>query len=407
MAFEHRGIDRENNDPSISYIGEWTTVPANIFNHVGDFGPPLSTTLHSTKTTSGFVFPFQGSSIFVYGTVNITDSGNPTWKCSVDGSTNGIGLGIPNSVPFVSNRWSLCNMTSIPDGSHELVVNITSDGTPFYLDYIGYLPSADVSLENTLIVIDNLDPMVNYVSGWEALGSAANQTTDPNSLFNLAFVGIQISWYGFLLPEATTGGPRNVSSGEYSVDGTSFSPFQILNTSGTATITPLTLDYLIVANGSFSSSLSPSSPDGGANRTGTSHSLSDASATNYSLSNAGSIAGEVLGAIVGMQRDRHSTPITLVHKTSQIAENPITPLPSNVNSNDITLPEPFGSDSDSVGTHLFHTRILIPFNNSPLLASTHGPSAPGSTNDTDGDGTRLSSSIALREADPPPSYTIN
>ncbi|GJJ15937.1 hypothetical protein Clacol_010216 [Clathrus columnatus] len=320
MSSEQRAIILENDDSSITYVGEWTTVQASTVNTFGNFGPALSTTLHSTTTTSSFIFPFDGSSMTVFGTVNIANfstTPNPTWKCSVDG----ISLGPPNLFQFPQNNWPLCNAGTIPDGSHQLVVNVSSDGMPFYLDYIEYRPSSNVSLENSLIEINNGDSAIDYISGWSALGTTANQTLDPSGLVNVTFVGIQLSWYGFIPTEES----HNASSGEYSIDGAPFAPFQLIGLSsanaatafnqrffitptlemgnhvlsarytGSRGQTPFTLDYLIIANGSFPIS------NGGTNVTGTHSSnptpISDA---KTSSSNVGTIIGGVIGAIVGV-----------------------------------------------------------------------------------------------------------
>ncbi|GJJ15751.1 hypothetical protein Clacol_010029 [Clathrus columnatus] len=264
---EHRAIWLRNDNPNITYVGDWTPVQANVVLNFGNFGPAYSPTLHSIKSI---------------------------------------------------------------DGAHELTVDVTSDGMPFYLDYIEYRPSSDVSLENTLIMVDNSDPAVNYISGWGALGGGANQTTDPQGLVNVTFIGIQLSWYGFIPTEES----HNASSGEYSIDGKPFASFSLagLPQDATTTVynqlffitpildmgthvlsakytgkpgqTPFSLDYLIVTNGSFPSSSTSSggvtTTNTATNSASTSPSINASSKNEKSSSNVGAIVGGIVGSIAGV-----------------------------------------------------------------------------------------------------------
>ncbi|GJJ15938.1 hypothetical protein Clacol_010217 [Clathrus columnatus] len=267
----------------------------------------------------------------VFGTVNIanfTKTPDPTWQCSLDG------IDIePNPFQFPENNWELCSVDSIPDGSHELVVNITSNGMPFYLDYLEYRASATISLENSLILIDNNDPAIDYISGWDPLGSTANQTTDPDGLVKVTFVGTQLSWYGFIPTEES----HHASSGAYSIDGGPLATFQLhglsssitdtrynqlffttpmlemgthvlsVNYTGQTDQTPLTLYYLIVANGSFASP--PFSTGGDTNETGSRTQVSDpttssngvlSGSTRTSPSHVGAVVGGVVGSLIAV-----------------------------------------------------------------------------------------------------------
>ncbi|GJJ15943.1 hypothetical protein Clacol_010222 [Clathrus columnatus] len=257
MASENGQIIVKNYDPSITYIGEWTIVQTETITNYDGVSLVSSSTLRSTKT-----------------------NGN---------------------------------------GSHDLVVNIISDGvTPFYVKYLAYTPSPNVSRENSLIAINNTDSAIDYISGWTGSADALaayNQTVDPNGLVNVTFIGAEPVY-------TTSENNATVSSGEYSVDGESLVSFQIPITQkagdmfpllfmtpsldmGTHVLSvrytgmkgqaPLVLHHLIVMNGSFSSTSASTSASasafpmisgGNTNNSGTSHPTS-------------AIVGEVIGPIVG------------------------------------------------------------------------------------------------------------
>ncbi|GJJ15747.1 hypothetical protein Clacol_010025 [Clathrus columnatus] len=279
-----------------------------------------------------------GSSIGVLGTVNVTDSPttpNPTWQCLIDG------IAISSNPPQVpENHWQFCG-GNVPDGPHELTLNVTSNGILFYLDYISYRASPSVSLENSVIPIENPDPAFDFISGWSPIDGIANQTTDPNGLLNMTFIGIQLAWYGFIPIEVS----HFPSSGVYSIDGGSSIPFQIpglpsgattsffnqlffttptldmgshvlsVKYTGTSGQIPLTLDYVNVLNGSFPSSSTTSSGEGSNNnnrtRSHTSNSTPTPTLSNHSSStnspistkkgsSTAGIVGGVLGFIIGL-----------------------------------------------------------------------------------------------------------
>ncbi|GJJ15945.1 hypothetical protein Clacol_010224 [Clathrus columnatus] len=173
-----------------------------------------------------------GSSISASGLANVTSNSKinplPSWECLINGISTG---SMAAAAINLEQGWSFCTLYNIPDGFHELVINIISDGVvPFYVEYLTYTPSLNVSQENSLVVIDGTDPAINYISGWTGSQNApgsisvsgSSQMTNLNSLVNVTFVGTQLSWYaGNVDPNET------ISLGEYSVDKKSFTSFQI------------------------------------------------------------------------------------------------------------------------------------------------------------------------------------
>jgi hypothetical protein len=125
----------------------------------------------------------------VNGTNNIrNDSGvlDPTWNCFVDN------IRIESATPlrYPENNWPFCFQDKLVDGPHLLTVNATViQSQTFWFDNIQYVPSASVSLEDAAVLVDSLDPQLQYGPGWQALGSTANMTSQTNSIFTFDFIG--------------------------------------------------------------------------------------------------------------------------------------------------------------------------------------------------------------------------
>ena len=125
----------------------------------------------------------------VYGTNNLlNDSGvlDPTWNCFVDN----ISIGPTTPFQYPENNWVFCDQEKLVDGPHILTVNATvMKAQTFWFDDIQYVPSASVSLEDDAVLVDSLDPQLQYGAGWQALGSTANMTSQTNSIFTFDFIG--------------------------------------------------------------------------------------------------------------------------------------------------------------------------------------------------------------------------
>ncbi|GJJ15942.1 hypothetical protein Clacol_010221 [Clathrus columnatus] len=407
MAFEtpSRQVIVENNDPRITYVGEWMTVETSSVNDIDQLRFISVPTLQSSLLASVFDDLPYGSSISISGTVNSTldiqMTPMPFWRCFVDGLSSG-GGSISESDIGPGDWMFFCFNLGLADGPHELVVNITSNGiTPFYIEYLVYTPSVNASLEDSLIVINPSDPAIDYPVGWTAITEGQAETSFPNGLLNVTFIGTQISWYGGGVQQ------RNAiaSSGEYSIDGGQFMSFQIPTADealgefqlyfitsslemGTHVLSvrytglegqlPLVLEYLVVSNGSFSSTSTTSPtmiPSGDGNKAETSR--------------VGATVGEIVGPIVGFAiviailfacfryrrkqgrpspgsntQDRHLT----LPETSEISQDRTHLVPPNVSSDDIVSVLP--SDSESVNTNPFHTPIHTPFRTDPSAGPT-------------------------------------
>lgn len=288
-------------DSAINYTGPWFQDQGTQ-DSVGNFGPAYRSTLHGTKNNASLSFAFTGTSVRVYGTNNIrNDSGvlDPTWDCFVDN----ISIGPSTPFQYPENNWLFCSQNNLVDGPHILTVNATvTKAQTFWFDSVQYVPSASVSLADAAVMVDSLDPQLQYGEGWQALGSTANLTTQTSSIFTFDFTGISLSWYGFIPREY----PLTATTSTYSVDGgdpvnfllkglppntattynqrffetTKLTAGQhklVVTYLGDSKTTPLTLDYLIVQNGTAAS--------GGGN-------------TSHKSNNIGAIVGGVVGGVV-------------------------------------------------------------------------------------------------------------
>ena len=68
-------------------------------------------------------------------------------------------------------------------------MNATSNGHPFYFDWLQYEPPQSASVENAVVFLDHLDAAIKYDSSWQALGGTANMTTVAGSIVTLDFIG--------------------------------------------------------------------------------------------------------------------------------------------------------------------------------------------------------------------------
>ena len=120
--------------------------------------------------------------VIVYGTSNTTNASatqDPTLECFIDNIS--IGSSPSSNVAFNDslNNWVLCDAGPpqlVEDGPHILTVNENISEQTFWLDQIQYAPSANVSLNQSLVRIDASDPAIQYSP---ATGSEWNFTVFP------------------------------------------------------------------------------------------------------------------------------------------------------------------------------------------------------------------------------------
>jgi hypothetical protein len=196
----------DDTNPSIQYVGPWFEVN-NTQNDIGTNGPPFQNTLHGVNVTASFSFNFSGmsrllllicfqalslhlssssgSAVIVYGTsitTNVSGAQDPTWECYIDSTSIGWSLTPTNG--SCQNNWILCGVgpTQLQDGPHVLTVNANVlNQQTFWFDQIQYAPSANVSLNQSLLRIDPSDPAIQYGPGWTPMDNSINYTSSESS----------------------------------------------------------------------------------------------------------------------------------------------------------------------------------------------------------------------------------
>ncbi|KAF5316677.1 hypothetical protein D9619_006223 [Psilocybe cf. subviscida] len=318
MVTSTRRVVVDDSDPRILYSSSpsWFTISDPMAN-VGNYGPTYNSTQHGTHSSASFEFNFSGTQIFVFGTTHIQKANNttgytPNWQCFIDH----VSVGATDPFEFPENNWTLCSARGLADGKHTLRVEANStNGAIFYFDYLRYAPSDSVPLENESIMVNNLDPAIQYGANWVPLGDIANMTVVQGSIVEFDFIGTTLSWYGFIPKEL----PVKSATATYTIDNGPPATFVLPGLSGnnpvtvynqqffqtpvlpyghhnisvlfngaTQKTTPLTLDYLIVQNGTQSkppSVLSTPTPT--------------SSATGSTAFNGTAIGG-IVGGIVGV-----------------------------------------------------------------------------------------------------------
>ncbi|KAF9561097.1 hypothetical protein CPC08DRAFT_664780 [Agrocybe pediades] len=322
MSQSVRQVVVDDDDPGIVYVGPWFLDATGSQNAVGNFGPPYHETLHGTNSSASLSYSFTGTSVLVFGTNNLrNDSGilDPQWNCFVDG----IEIGASSPFQFPENNWLFCSHDQLTDGPHVLSVNATvAKQQTFWIDKIHYVPSTEVSLDNQVILVDRNDPALQFDDAWTVLDVDRKITTQTNSILTFQFVGASLSWYGMIPANY----PKTASKGSYSIDGGPSNMFQlqglppdgitngyyqeffqtpeypagthkiVVTYLGDSQSTPLTLDYLLVQNGTLdtapmtTSSLSSSSSSSASSSASTTH-------TAKRNANIGIIIGGVIGGI--------------------------------------------------------------------------------------------------------------
>lgn len=136
----------------------------------------------------------------MYGTSS-GHSADPTWECFIDD----ISIGRTDPFQFAENNWLFCSSGILADTSHLLTVNAKSKGSTFWFDYLRFTPSANDSLGDALIYIDNTDPAIRYDSDWQPLGDIANMTSSTGSTVAFDFLGeSNFCWRDFVVHSIIT-----------------------------------------------------------------------------------------------------------------------------------------------------------------------------------------------------------
>lgn len=318
-----RRIAIDDSDPSIDYVGPgWSTTRGN--DTIGNHGPTYQGFQHYTTGNDSFSFRFSGTSIEAFGTNGQVATGrkdqfDPFWACQVDGKGIRSGVGSPN----IGNSLQLCLAEVLDDGSHELVVNVTTMGQAFFLDRILYTPSMKSPGKTPALWVGSNDPDFVYgPSPWNwTLASNTMLTAIHGATVSYSFVGTRLTWTGAIPGDFGS----NPTTCNYTVDGgtpvsvnlvghpndnvtrydqTLFTVEELAPVSHTIKVTylgdngfaPLAVTYVYVENASFEPLANPTPPP---TLQGSSPPPQSTSQPVASGSGGHSKIGAVVGGVVG------------------------------------------------------------------------------------------------------------
>ncbi|KAJ7107900.1 hypothetical protein C8R44DRAFT_320710 [Mycena epipterygia] len=206
-------VQVDDTDPAIRYGPGWFLADPSALTR-GNFGPIYNGTSHASSSNSTLSFAFNGTTILVQGTVDVSTDANgvmdPTWNCFVDGT------GIPpKTFDAIENNWQLCQLDGMASGSHVLTIQVTSKGRTFYLDSLVYTPTPDTVFESAVLIYPHADPAVNFSSGWKEDGQQLTQTKDAQEPKLTVLSGTSVTMFGQVYNQYAT----NATSASYTIDG--------------------------------------------------------------------------------------------------------------------------------------------------------------------------------------------
>ncbi|KAF9483497.1 hypothetical protein BDN70DRAFT_873790 [Pholiota conissans] len=310
-----RSILVDDTDPRIAYTGPWFTNTGS-FDETGDSGPPLESTLHGTNDAASFSYDFSGTSVTVAGANQFSTnvSALVSWQCFVDSES----IPVISFAPPPANRVPFCKKDGLADSNHTITVNATvTNQQTFFFDYIQYVPSATVPLDQTSIAVNWTDPQLIFSGTWDFNLPQGPSTIQDAATASFHFTGTSLAWYGFYAnntPFAFTRGSYTIDGGDviyFPLNAESTVPRSGLLFFQTAVIpsgqhnitvqyhgnlhtTPLTLESLVIQN-----SAAPNISTSTGSTTGSPSSQSEAPSSHKST-HVGAIAGGVVGGVVAV-----------------------------------------------------------------------------------------------------------
>jgi len=139
-----------------------------------------------------------GDSIVAWAVSSRPPGNGVSIRCTLDGKearTMLLGPGHSDGL-----LWTLCEGISPTSGTHELVVDITSnDGTVVWLDNLTYLSPSSPDLSNGYSLIPPDAAAVQYVGpGWDMDVNKESTTNIEGSGFVVQFYGMSYNRAGFI-----------------------------------------------------------------------------------------------------------------------------------------------------------------------------------------------------------------
>ncbi|PPQ74588.1 hypothetical protein CVT24_004186 [Panaeolus cyanescens] len=248
MTATARSIVIDDSDPSIVYSGTWVVNQGKDFDSVGTNGRVFGASVHAASAAASLAYTFEGTAGQIMGTSMINNQSNtlnPTWTCSIDGTqiqTEPITLDR-------NNNWPFCRWSGLSEGSHTVTLNISSNGIPFYFDWLSFVPSSarirPMGTSET-ILIPSSDPAITFDSSWTNLPDPliGKATSQSGGSVTVSFSGTSIVWYA-VAPSGTAIAP---SKGRIRVDDRDTYPFGIPGLTSSASPSLFNQQYFQVAN---------------------------------------------------------------------------------------------------------------------------------------------------------------
>ncbi|KAF8964431.1 hypothetical protein BDZ97DRAFT_1919114 [Flammula alnicola] len=303
-----RSIIVDDTDSAITYAGAWFTDTGS-FDNTGNSGPPFQSTLHGTNSAASFSYAFNGSSVVIVGTNEFSTNSSTflSWQCIVDNEN----IPVIQTQPPAANRVPFCRKDGLADGRHTIFVNaMVSNQQTFLFDYIQYVPSASVPLDQVSISVNSTDPQLIYSGQWQRSANGSSTIQDGATL-SFYFTGMSLYWFGFFALNA----PFAFTTASYSIDGQDFIDFPLNAESplakdnqlffktaqlpagqhnitliyhGNNFTTPLTLESLVIQNNVSTTTAASPTPSASLPATGIS---------GHKSKHSGAIAGGVVGGV--------------------------------------------------------------------------------------------------------------
>lgn len=118
-----------------------------------------------------------GTSVTIVGTNQFSTnvSTSVSWQCFVDNES----IPVISIAPPPANRVPFCKQDGLVDEKHTIVVNATvTNQQTFFFDYLEYIPSANVPLNQASIAVNWTDPQLIFLGNWSHLAEGPSTIQD-------------------------------------------------------------------------------------------------------------------------------------------------------------------------------------------------------------------------------------
>lgn len=133
-----------------------------------------------------------GTYAAIYGSYLPASSATNTSALNVQCIIDNVTL-TPDIPQFPQNNWPLCQSGDLLAGSHTLTfaVDIESQTTSFFFDYLLFTPSFHNQTSAALVRIDPSDPSITLTGNWTTANDTGSSplTNSEGASLNVSFTG--------------------------------------------------------------------------------------------------------------------------------------------------------------------------------------------------------------------------